>query len=180
MAMAMTYHAGLDVSPRETSIRIEELHRLMLAATRADPVCRRLMSVPGVGLLTALPCRTAVEDPGRFRTSSVLGAHFGLTPRKYAFGETDRNGHITRCWDRMVRSLLCQAALVLLTRVQRWSWLKRWGVAVAQRRGALRAQLPLAPPGGDPAPDLGGWPRVLHPPRGAQQVCHGLGQEEGR
>ena len=94
--------------------------------------------------MTALAYRTAVEDPGRFRKSSVLGAHFGLTPRKYASGETDRNGHITRCGDRMVRALLCEAATVLLTRVQRWSWLKRWGVQVAQRRGARRAQVALA------------------------------------
>ncbi len=124
--------------------RIDELHRLVLAATKADPVCRRLMSVPGVGPLTALAYRTAVEDPGRFRKSSLLGAHFGLTPRKYASGETDRNGHITRCGDQMVRSLLCEAAMVLLTRVQRWSWLKRWGVQIAQRRGARRAQVAVA------------------------------------
>jgi transposase len=110
---------------QEVVERIEELHRLVLATTKADPVCRRLMSVPGVGPLTALGYRTAVEDPGRFRKSSLLGAHFGLTPRKYASGETDRNGPITRCGDRMVRSLLCEAAMVLLTRVQRWNWLKR-------------------------------------------------------
>jgi transposase len=53
-----------------------------------------------------------------------------LTPRKYASGETDRNGGISRCGDRMVRSLLYEAANVLLTRVQRWSWLKRWGASM--------------------------------------------------
>jgi transposase len=67
-----------------------------------------------------------------------------LTPRKYASGETDRNGGISRCGDRMVRSLLCEAANVLLTRVQRWSWLKRWGVEVARRRGKVRAQVAVA------------------------------------
>jgi transposase len=129
---------------QEVMERLAELHRLVLAATKADPVCRRLMSVPGVGPLTALACRTAVEEPSRCRRSSVLGAHFGLTPRKYASGETDRNGHITRCGDRMVRSLLCEAATVLLTRVQRWSWLKRWGMQLAQRRGGRRAQVAVA------------------------------------
>ena len=59
-------------------------------------------------------------------------------------GETDRNGHISRCGDRMVRSLLCEAANVLLTRVQRWSWLKRWGVEIARRRGKMRAQVAVA------------------------------------
>ena len=78
-----------------------------------------------------------------FAKSSIVRAHFGLSPRKYASGETDRNGGISRC-DRMVRSLLCEAANVLLTRVQRWSWLKRWGIEVARRRGKVRAQVEVA------------------------------------
>jgi hypothetical protein len=117
---------------------------MVLAAVKADPVCRLLVSVPGVGPVTALAFRTAVEDPTRFAKSSLVGAHFGLTPRKYASGETDRNGGISRCGDRMMRSLLCEAANVLLTRVQRWSWLKRWGVEVARRRGKVRAQVAVA------------------------------------
>ena len=44
----------------------------------------------------------------------------------------------------MVRLLLCEAANVLLTRVQRWSWLKRWGVEIARRRGKMRAQVAVA------------------------------------
>ncbi len=129
---------------QEAVQRLDELHRLVLAAVKADPVCRLLVSVPGVGPVTALAFRTAVEDPTRFAKSSLVGAHFGLTPRKYASGETDRNGGISRCGDRMVRSLLCEAANVLLTRVQRWSWLKRWGVEVARRRGKVRAQVAVA------------------------------------
>lgn len=128
----------------ELILRLAEIDRMILAAVRADPVCRRLMTVPGVGPLTSLAFRTAVEDPARFAKSSLLGAHFGLTPRKYASGETDRNGRISRCGDKMVRSLLCEAANVLLTRVQRWSWLKRWAIGVAKRRGKMRAQVALA------------------------------------
>lgn len=124
--------------------RLDDLHRMVLATVKADPVCRLLMSVPGVGPVTSLAFRTAVEDPTRFGKSSLLGAHFGLTPRKYASGQTDRNGGISKCGDRMVRSLLCEAANVLLTRVQRWSWLKRWGVEVARRRGKIRAQVAVA------------------------------------
>jgi transposase len=129
---------------RELVQRFDDLHRMVLAAVKEDPVCRLLVSVPGVGPVTALAFRTAVEDPTRFSKSSLVGAHFGLTPRKYASGETDRNGGISRCGDRMVRSLLCEAANALLTRVQRWSWLKRWGVDVARRRGKLRAQVAIA------------------------------------
>jgi transposase len=129
---------------REVLHRLDDLHRMVLEAVKSDPVCRLLVSVPGVGPVTALAFRTAVEDPTRFAKSSLVGAHFGLTPRKYASGETDRNGGISRCGDRLVRSLLCEAANVLLTRVQRWSWLKRWGVEVARRRGKIRAQVALA------------------------------------
>lgn len=128
----------------EVALQLAELHRLVLVIAKADPVCRRLMSVPGVGPVTALAYRTAVEEPRRFRKASLLGAHFGLTPRKYASGETDRNGRITRCGDRMVRSLLCEAATVLLCRVRSWNWLKRWGMQVAQRRGMRRAQIAVA------------------------------------
>ena len=129
---------------QEAVRRLDELHGMVLAAVKADPVCRLLVTVPGVGPVTALAFRTAVEDPTRFAKSSLVGAHFGLTPRRYASGETDRSGAITRCGDRMVRSLLCEAANVLLTRVQRWSWLKRWGVEIARRRGKMRAQVAVA------------------------------------
>jgi transposase len=128
----------------EIEVRLADLHRLVLTVAKSDPVCRRLMTVPGVGPVTSLAYRTAVEDPGRFRKSSLLGAHFGLTPRKYASGETDRNGGITRCGDRMVRSLLCEAGTVLLCRVRSWNWLRRWGMQVAQRRGMRRAQVAVA------------------------------------
>jgi transposase len=86
------------------------------------------MTVRGVGALTALAFRTAVDEPERFASSAAVGAYFGLTPSKYASGETDYTGHITKCGDKAVRVLLCEAANALLTRVSRWSWVKRWGL----------------------------------------------------
>ncbi len=65
------------------------LHRAVLAIVREDAVCRRLMSVPGVGALVAVTFASAVDDPTRFRRSRAVGAHFGLTPKKYQSGETD-------------------------------------------------------------------------------------------
>jgi transposase len=120
------------------------LHRAVLAVVKQDQVCRRLMTVPGVGALTALAFRTAVDEPERFPSSAALGAYFGLTPSKYASGETDYTGHITKCGDKAVRALLCEAANALLTRVSRWSWVKRWGVEVLKRRGKMRAQIAVA------------------------------------
>ena len=80
----------------------------------------------------------------RFSSSKAVGAHFGLTPRKYQSGETDVTGSISKVGDAMVRTALFEAAHVMLTRASRFSSLKRWAVAVAQRRGMKRAKVALA------------------------------------
>jgi transposase len=82
-------------------------------------VCRRLLSVPGVGPVVALTYVTGIDDPARFAHSRDIGPHFGLIPRKYASGEIDRNGSITKAGDGAVREALVQAALTLLTRDRR-------------------------------------------------------------
>jgi transposase len=120
------------------------LHRAMLAIVRADATCRRLMTVPGVGALVAVTFTTAVDDPTRFRRSRAVGAHFGLTPKRYQSGETDVTGGISRAGDAMVRTALYEAANVMLTRTSRFSALKRWGLEVARRRGVKRAKVALA------------------------------------
>jgi transposase len=120
------------------------LHREMLKIARADRVCRRLMSAPGVGALVALTYRSAVDDPSRFARSGTIGAYFGLTPRKYQSGETDRDGGVSKVGDSMVRTALFEAAHIMLTRAVRFSSLKRWALGVAQRRGMKRAKVALA------------------------------------
>ena len=120
------------------------LHREMLKIARADRVCRRLMSAPGVGALVALTYRSAVDDPSRFAKSGAIGAYFGLTPKKYQSGETDRDGGVSKVGDGMVRTALFEAAHIMLTRAVRFSSLKRWALAVAQRRGMKRAKVALA------------------------------------
>jgi Transposase IS116/IS110/IS902 family len=105
----------------------DRLHRLVVAATRDDEVCRRLMSVPGVGPVTALTFCSAVDDPARFSRSRAVGANFGRTPRRYQPGETDRVGQISKQGDELARQALHEAANVLLTRTSRWSSLKALG-----------------------------------------------------
>ena len=61
-----------------------------------DPVCQRLMTVPGVGYITALTFKAGVDDPSRFKKSRTVGAHFGLTPRRFQSGELDIDGHISK------------------------------------------------------------------------------------
>ena len=111
---------------------------------RADEVCRRLMTVPGVGAVVALTFRAAIDRPERFSSSKAVGACFGLTPKRYQSGETDRVGAISRAGDASVRVALFEAAHVMLTRTARWSALKAWAMRLAQRRGAKRAKAALA------------------------------------
>jgi transposase len=98
-----------------------------------------LTSVPGVGALIAVTFTSAVDDPERFSRSRAVGAHFGLTPKKYQSGETDITGAVNRVGDPMVRTALYEGAHILLTRAVRLSALKRWALEVAKRRGTKGA-----------------------------------------
>src|SRR5690348_17270107 len=120
------------------------LHRGMLAIVRGDAVCRRLVTAPGVWALVAITFKTAVDDPGRFRTAKAVGAHFGLTPKRYQSGETDVTGGISKVGDAMVRTALYEAANAMLTRTSGVSALTRWALEVARRRGMRRAKVALA------------------------------------
>ena len=124
--------------------QIEILHRRLLTIVRDDEVCRRLMTVPGVGPVVALTYRTTVDVPARFRKSKSVGAVFGLTCSKYQSGEIDRSGRISRCGDEMMRVMLYEAAQVMLTRTNKWSWLKAWAMQIARRRGMKKAIVALA------------------------------------
>jgi len=117
--------------------------RILELAGRSD-ACRRLTTIPGVGTLTALSFVAAVGDPARFSKSATVGAYFGLTPRRYQSGETDRDGKISRCGDVLTRTYLFEAAGVLLSRVARWSALKAWGTRLAKRVGGKKARVALA------------------------------------
>ena len=120
------------------------LHRRLLALVRNDDVCRRLMTVPGVGPVVALTYRATVDVPARFRKSKSVGAVFGLTCAKYQSGEIDRKGAISRCGDEMMRTMLYEAAQSMLFHSTRWSWLKAWAMKIARHRGMKKAVVALA------------------------------------
>jgi transposase len=120
------------------------LHRDLLRTVREDDVCGRLMTVPGVGAVVAMTFRSAIDQPGRFAKSKAVGAHFGLTPKKYQSGEVDRTGRISKVGDAMVRTALFEAANVMLTRAVRFSTLKAWALRVAGRHGMKKAKVALA------------------------------------
>src|ERR1700733_11934775 len=82
---------------------------------RNNAQARRFMTAPGVGPITALCFLATIDDPTRFKRSRSVGAYLGLTTRRYASGEIDWTGRISKCGDRMLRSYLYEAASVMLT-----------------------------------------------------------------
>ena len=107
-------------------------------------MCGRLMTVPGVRPVVAMTFRSAIDQPERFARSKAVGAHFGLTPKKYQSGEIDRTGRISKVGDAMARTALDEAANVMLTRAVRFSALKAWALRVAGRHGMRKAKVALA------------------------------------
>lgn len=129
---------------RSMRLRAAELGRQLVADARKSEACQLLMSIPGVGVVTATSFATAIEDPGNFRKSRSVGAWLGLTTRRYQSGEVDYDGHISRRGDTHVRSLLYEAATVILTRSSAESTLRTWGLALKERIGFKRAAVAVA------------------------------------
>ncbi|MBK1665517.1 IS110 family transposase [Rhodospirillum rubrum] len=124
--------------------RIEVLDKRLRAQAKGMTEVRRLMSVPGIGPITALAYRAAIDTPTRFAHSRDVGAYLGLTPKRYQSGEVDRDGSISKCGDHMARHLLYEAANVLLTSVSTWSSLKAWGMKLVRKVGPKRARAAVA------------------------------------
>jgi transposase len=118
--------------------------RSLKARAAADPVCARLMSVPGVGPIVALTYKSSIEDPGRFARGEDAGAYAGLVPKRSQSGERDVTGHISRAGDPMLRSALYEAANNLLVRVKRSCVLQAWGKALIATKGPKRARIAVA------------------------------------
>lgn len=142
---ALEIALGPLIEARESlRLALEELTARVHEEVLNDPVCQRLMTVPGVGPLVALTYVATIDDPTRFRSSKQVGSSVGLTPRRYQSGEQDRAGTITKCGDPALRVALYEAANVMMVNVKRWFPLRSWAMRVAARRGAKRAKVALA------------------------------------
>jgi len=131
---------------RDIRKRAAELNQQLLASARQSQSVQLLMTVPGVGAVTAVSYVAAIEDPDNFRRSRSVGAWLGLTTRRYQSGDVDYDGHISRRGDKRLRSLLYEAALVILTRTsaKNNSYLKTWGLRLRDRLGFRRAAIAVA------------------------------------
>jgi transposase len=129
-----------DVLLREFK-NFEKRVRIM---AREDARARLLMTTTGVGAIVSLTYASAIDDPARFKSSKMVGPHFGMTPKKYQSGETDFTGRISKVGDRSVRTALYQAAHIILTKPVKASALKSWALRLAKRIGMSKAKVALA------------------------------------
>jgi transposase len=120
------------------------LDRELAKMARRDPVCKRLMTIPGIGPMVSLAFKATIDDPARFAHSKTVPAHLGLTPRVYQSGEMDYSGRISKCGDRLLRHALYEAANSHLRINKKWSTLKVWGLKLAKRVGIKKALVAVA------------------------------------
>ena len=142
-------------------VQIRRSTRLLAASAAADPVAARLMTVPGVGPITALIFKSSIEDPNRFDRGEDAGAFAGLVPRRSQSGERDYKGRISKAGDPMLRSALYEAANTLLVRVKRPSALQTWGKALVSQRAQARPRRRRPQACHPPPPPLAIGDRVL-------------------
>lgn len=129
---------------RSLRVRAAELDKQLIASSRGNEASALLMSIPGVGAVTASSYVAAIENPANFRSSRSVGAWVGLTTRRYQSGEVDYGGHISRRGDKHLRALLYEAATTILTRVTADSDLRTWGIALREKIGFKRATIAVA------------------------------------
>lgn len=121
--------------------KILPLEKSLIAIAKADEDVQLLMTIPGVGVLTALSYKIAVGDPTRFQQSRQVGAYLGMTPRQYSSGEIEIQGRISKCGSKSTRALLVNAANTILTRAKKWSKLKAWGLKLMRKKGKAKAEV---------------------------------------
>lgn len=129
---------------RELREGLARLDKRVRKEAKHDTVCRRLMTIPGVGPIVSLAYVSTVDIPSRFRHSRSVGAVLGLTPVLNQSGEVSRVGHVSLRGDAMMRTLLYEAAQSMMTRVVKWCWLKAWAMNIAKRHGSKKAKVALA------------------------------------
>jgi transposase len=129
---------------RSLRTQAAELTGQLVASARASKQCQLLATIPGVGAVTAASFVAAIEEPENFKSSRSVGAWIGLTTRRYQSGEVDFDGHISRRGDNHLRSLLYEAATVILTRATADSALRAWGLKLRERVGFKRAAVAVA------------------------------------
>lgn len=113
------------------------LEKRMESLAKNDQVIQRLVTHPGVGIVTAMTFKAEIDDPTRFKKSRSVGAYFGMTPRQHSSGETLKQGRISKSGSTEMRALLHEAGVVLISRTKKKSKLRNWGL---KKKAKLKTQ----------------------------------------
>jgi transposase len=139
------YEACLEILELER--RMEETEKQLDALAKQDPSAQRLLTVPGIGLLTATAVVGFIGDLKRFRSGRHFASYLGLVPREYSSGNSHRRGRITKRGDTYIRMLLTHGARAVLTaakRTQQPDRLRSWALRIEKARGHNKATIALA------------------------------------
>lgn len=122
---------------------LKKLDTFLIELGRQDKACQRLMTIPGVGTVTAMTYISTIDDAGRFEKSETVGAYLGMTPRQYASGAVNRHGNISKMGPKECRCMLYEAAQTLMTRVKNGGRLQKWALKLAKKKGKKKAATAL-------------------------------------
>ncbi len=136
--------AALLAAHRAVCREYELLDASLRRSARTHELIGRMMTVPGIGPITAAAFIAVIDLPDRFTSAASVAAYVGLTPRRYQSGQVDYSGRISKSGDAMLRAHLYEAATALLSRVGRFSALKSWGVRLMARKGHRKAAVAVA------------------------------------
>jgi transposase len=130
---------------REMNTQLLAYDRELEHLARESEVAKRLMTIPGIGAVTATAILASVGDPKQFRNGRQFAAWLGLTPRQYTTGGKIRLGRITKKGDAYLRTLLIHGTRAVLARVkEKPDRLSVWSRALMERRGYKRTAVALA------------------------------------
>lgn len=132
---------------RELEQRIAHAERLLAGLAKELPVTERLLSIPGIGLLTATALVAAIGDIARFPSARHFASWLGLTPRESSSGNVRRLGGISKRGDRYLRTLLIHGGRSVLTAAHRKTpvdQLRAWALGIERTRGRNKAAVALA------------------------------------
>jgi transposase len=127
----------------EITRQLEELDLKLKKIAEQDRVCKRFMTMDGVGPITALSYKCEIDDPRRFKNSRSIGAYLGMTSNQYSSGEKVVQGRISKCGSIEVRSLLITGANVVINKCKRKSKMKSWGLKKKRELGNPKAKVAL-------------------------------------
>ncbi|MEQ1830609.1 MAG: IS110 family transposase, partial [Pirellula sp.] len=140
------WKAELDIELTQldaSAVHLQVVTKKLEEIGKKDPRIQRVMTIPGVGPRTAEILVACIDDAKRFASGREVSAYFGLVPRQYQSGETDRNGRITKRGNPLARTILVECAWASL-RYNPWAKAIYERISGKQKTRRKKAAIALA------------------------------------